>query len=84
MLAKILIKERENSAQLTDCDTNYIGEGLYYLVYGGKKILVLRDGCEVLRRKNSHILKRSSPTSSFSDPLSKDRNVVSWEVKYEV
>ena len=61
MLAKILIKERENSAQLVDCGTNYIGEGLHYLVYGGKKFPVLRDGCEVLRRKNSQILKRIKP-----------------------
>ena len=58
VLAKFLIKERENSAQLVDCGTNYIGEGLHYPVYGGKQFPVLRDGCEVLRRKNSQILKR--------------------------
>ena len=53
MSAKILIKERENSAQLADCGTNYIGEGLHNHVYGGKQFSVLRDDCEVLRRKNS-------------------------------
>ena len=58
MLAKILIKERENSTQLAKYGTNYIVEGLHYPVYGGKLIPVLRDGCEVLRRKNGQILKR--------------------------
>ena len=58
MLDKILIKERENFSQLADCDTNYIREGLHYTVYGGKQFPFLRDGCEVLRRKNSQILKR--------------------------
>ena len=58
MLAKILINERENFAQLVDCGTNYIGKGLHYSVYGGKQFPVLRDDCEVLRRKNSQILKR--------------------------
>ena len=36
LLAKILIKERENSAQLVDCGINYFEGGLCYLVYGGK------------------------------------------------
>ena len=36
VLDKILIKERENSAQLADCGTNYIGEGLHYPIYRGK------------------------------------------------
>ena len=58
VLAKILIKERENFSQLANCGTNYIGDGLHYSVYGGKQFQVLRDGCEVLRRKNSQILKR--------------------------
>ena len=35
----------------------YFGEGLQYPVHGGKQFLVLRNGCDVLRRKNSHILK---------------------------
>ena len=58
MLVKILIKERENFVQLADCGTNYIGEGLHYPIYGGKQFPVLRDGCEVMRRKNNQILKR--------------------------
>ena len=58
VLVKILIKERENFAQLAYCGTNYIGEGLHYPIYGGKQFPVLRDGCEVLRRKNNQILKR--------------------------
>ena len=58
VLAKILLKERDNFAQLADCGTNYIGEGLHYPIYGGKKFPVLRDVCEVPRRKNSQILKR--------------------------
>ena len=58
VLAKILIKERENSGQLADCGTNYIGEGLHYLVYGSKQFPVQRDGCKVLRNKKSQILKR--------------------------
>ena len=58
VLANILIKETENSAQLAYCGTNYMTEGLHYSVYRGKQFPVLRDGCEVLRRKNSQILKR--------------------------
>ena len=61
LLAKILIKGRENFAQLADCGTNYIGEGLQYPVYGGKEFPVLRYCYEVLRRKNSRILKRIKP-----------------------
>ena len=57
VLAKILIKERENFAQLADCGTNCIGECLHYPVYGSKQFLVLRDGYEVMRRKNNQILK---------------------------
>ena len=58
MLAKILIKERENSAQLVDCGMNYFEGGLCYPVYEGKQTSVLRNGCEVLKRKNNQILKR--------------------------
>ena len=57
MLAKILIKERENSAQLADCGIDYFEGGLCYLVYRGKQTSVLRNGCEVLKRKNNQILK---------------------------
>ena len=58
VLAKILIKEMENSAQLADCGINYFDGGLCYPVYGGKKTSILRHGCEVLKRKNNQILKR--------------------------
>ena len=54
VLAKIMIKERENSVQLADCGIDYF-EGA---VYGGKQTLVLRNGCEVLEKKNNQILKR--------------------------
>ena len=50
MLAKILIKERENYAQLEDCGIDYFEGGLCCLVYGGKQTLVLRNGCEVLEK----------------------------------
>ena len=53
MLAKILIKETGNSHLIDGRGTNYIGEGLHYLVYWSKQFLVLRDGCEILRRKIS-------------------------------
>ena len=43
MLVKVLIKERENYAQLADCGTYKIGGGLCYPVYGGKQTLVLRN-----------------------------------------
>ena len=68
MLAKILIKERENSAQLTDYGTNYIGEGMYYPVYGSEKFPILKDGCEVSRSKNSQILKGIKYYKSFFRP----------------
>ena len=42
VLAKILIKERENSTQLADCGVDYFGGGLCYPVYGGKQTLVLK------------------------------------------
>ena len=42
VLAKILIKERENSAQLVDCGIDYFKVGLCYLVYGGKQTLILK------------------------------------------
>ena len=58
MLAKILIKERENSAQLVDCDIDYFERGLCYPVYGGKQTSVVRNGCRVLEKKNNQILKR--------------------------
>ena len=58
VLAKILIKERENSAQLADCGSDYFEGGLYCPVYGGKQTSVLRNGCEVLEKKNNQILKR--------------------------
>ena len=57
MLVKILIKGRKNSYLIYSGDIIYFGEGLHYPVYGGKQSPVLRDGCEVLRRKNSRILK---------------------------
>ena len=34
MLAKILIKERENYAQLADCGINYFEEGLLSCLWG--------------------------------------------------
>ena len=58
VLAKILIKERENSTQLADCGVDYFEGGLYYPVYGGKQTSVLRNDCEVLEKKNDEILKR--------------------------
>ena len=58
VLAKILIKERENSAQLTDCGIDYFEGGLCYPVYRGKHTSVIRNDCEVLEKKNDQILKR--------------------------
>ena len=58
VLAKILIKERENSGQLSDCGIDYFEGDLCYPVYGGKQTLVLRNDCEVLEKKNDQILKR--------------------------
>ena len=57
MLAEILIKGRGNSCLIDECGTFYLGEGLHYLVHGSKQFLVLRNDCEVLRSKNSQILK---------------------------
>ena len=45
VLADILIKEREDSCLIDGCSTNYIGEGLYYPIYGDKQFLVLKDDC---------------------------------------
>ena len=58
MLAKILIKERENYAQLSDCGIDYFEGDLCYPVYGGKQTSVLRNGYEVLEKKNNKVLKR--------------------------
>ena len=58
MLAKILIKERENSTQLENCGIDYFEGGLCYSVYGSKQTSVLRNGCEVLEKKNNQILKK--------------------------
>ena len=57
MLVEILIKGRGNSCLIDGRGINYFGESLHYPVYRGKQFLVLRDDCEVLRRKNSQILK---------------------------
>ena len=58
MLAKILIKERENSTKLVDYSIDYFEGGLCYPVYEGKQTSVLRNDCEVLEKKNNKILKR--------------------------
>ena len=58
MLANILIKEREKFSRLTDCGIDYFERGLCYSVYGGKQTSVLKNGCEVLEKKNNQILKR--------------------------
>ena len=58
VLVKILIKERENSAQLADYGIDYFDGGLCCPVYGGKQTSILRNGCEVLQKKNNQILKR--------------------------
>ena len=58
-VSKDLIKEIENFIKFEGRDTNYIGEGLHFLVYGGKNSSVLRNGCEVLKKKNNQILKRA-------------------------
>ena len=55
VLAKILIKERENSAQLANCGIDYFEGGLCYPVYGSKQISVLSNGCEILEKKNNQI-----------------------------
>ena len=41
VLAKILIKEMENSAQLEDRGINYFEGGLCYSIYGGKQTSVI-------------------------------------------
>ena len=41
VLAKILIKEMENSAQLADCGIDYFGGDLCYPIYGSKQTSVL-------------------------------------------
>ena len=51
--------EIENFIRFEGRDTNYIGEGLHYPVYGGKNFSVLRNGCEVLKKKNNQILKNA-------------------------
>ena len=56
-VSKDLIKEIENFIRFEGRDANYIGEGLHYPVYGGKYSSVLRNGCEVLKKKNNQILK---------------------------
>ena len=58
-VSKDLIKEIENFIRFERRDTNYIGEGLHYPIYGGRNSSVLRKGCEVLKKKNNQILKRA-------------------------
>ena len=57
MLAKILIKERENSAQHADCGIHNFEGGLCYPVYGTKQNSVLRNGNELMEKKNNQIIK---------------------------
>ena len=57
MFVEILIKGGGNSCVTDGRDTFYFGKGLQYPVHGGKQFLVLRNDCEVLRRKISQILK---------------------------
>ena len=57
VLAKILIKEMENSAQLANCGIDCFEGGLCCLVYGGKQTSIIRNGCEVLEKKINQILK---------------------------
>ena len=59
-------------------------EEAYVIQSMGASILqFLRNGCEVLEKKNNQILKRGGPclTSSSSDPLFRDMNVENWRVK---
>ena len=56
VLAEILIKERINSYLILGYQL--IWKGLAYHVYRGKQFQVLKDDYEVLRKKNSQILKR--------------------------
>ena len=51
MLAKILIMEMKNSAQLAYHGIDYSKVGLCYPVYGGKKTSILRNGCEVFGKE---------------------------------
>ena len=55
VLAEILINGRNNSFLIDGRDIIYFGEGFHDPVYGGKQFSVLRDGCEVLRKKNCQI-----------------------------
>ena len=55
MLAKILIKERENYVQLADFVIDYFEGDLCYPVYGGKQTSVLKKGCEVLEKKQQNL-----------------------------
>ena len=64
------------SAQLVDCGIVYFEGGLCYPVYGDKQISVLRNGCEVLEKKNNQILKRLDFTSSYLDLFVLERNMV--------
>ena len=57
-VSKDIIKEIENFIRFEGRDTNYIGEGLHFPVYGGKNSSVLINGCEVLKKKNNQIIKR--------------------------
>ena len=50
--------EIENFIRFEGQDTNYIGEGFHFPVYGSKNSSVLRNGYEVLKKKNNQILKR--------------------------
>ena len=52
VFAKILINVRENCTHVADCGIDYFEGGLCYPVYGGKWTSVLRNGCEVLEKKN--------------------------------
>ena len=56
-VSKDIIKEIENFIRFEGRDINYIGEGLHYPVHGGKNSSVLRNRCEVLKKKNNKILK---------------------------
>ena len=59
MLAKILIKGRGHFSRIDGLGTNGIGEGSHYPIYGGKQFTILRDGCEVLKRKKKSDLKEN-------------------------
>ena len=56
-VGKDLIKEIENFIRFEGRDIDYIGERLHFPVYGGKNSSVLRNGCELLKKKNNQILK---------------------------